>query len=86
MNRGQRHHIADDIDVAVTDVAGDGAHQVGEEERRPLEDAEEEDFGLAGILADLRAQPIDPLGDLLLAECLLDSFPQWQPRRARRRR
>jgi hypothetical protein len=79
-------HFAHNVNESVTDVAGNRAHQIGEKERRPFEDAEEEDVGFTGVFANAFAQPGDVAGDLFLAEFLLDPFLQSQPRIDRHRR
>ena len=69
-------HLANDVDESVTDVAGNRAHQIREEERRAFEDAEEEDLCFTGVFADAFAELGDAAGDLFLAEFLLDAFLQ----------
>ena len=49
-------------------VDADGTREVGEKDGRALEDADEND-GLAGVVAaDLSAEGVDAVGDLLLGE------------------
>src|SRR6185503_6344970 len=45
--------VADDVDEAIADVAGDGPEQIGQEDRPAFEDAEEEDLRVAGIAANV---------------------------------
>jgi len=63
--------VAHDVDEAVVHFARDGAHQIRQKDRSPLQDAEEEDLALAGVFADLLAESLDALLDLVSAECLL---------------
>ena len=79
-------HLPDHVDISVADVSRHGAHQVREKQRRPLQHAQQKHLGLPRIFADFGAELTDSLGDLFLAERLLDSCPQWQPRTDRRRR
>lgn len=57
-------HVADDVDEAVADVAGNGPQQIGQEAGGAFEDAEEEDLGVAGIVANGGTDLTDPRPDL----------------------
>src|SRR5215212_3646414 len=65
---GVVRNVADDVDEAIADVAGDGAQEVAEEAGGAFEDAEEEDLLLAGVGADRGAELTDPGLDLFLGE------------------
>src|SRR5437773_174338 len=65
-------HVTNDIDESITDVAIDRAEKIGEKDRRPFEDGEQEDDAAAGVAADLGTESRNAARDLVRAEDCFD--------------